>query len=282
MFHMREKAIKYFRLIINFIHCLGQKTMKSNVMALLSEIVNFCSQRISVDIIKDFSGAYNGLQVENNGLVTKIGAAVDAGLVPFRKASEEKIDFLIVHHGLFWNPPIPFIGPNYDKVKHCIDKNLAVYGAHLPLDCHPEIGNNAILASQLNLSQSGTFLNYEGHDIGLITECSISRKELSQRLKELFPQGIHKMEYGSSNPSKIAILTGSGQSAFDEIKRSGADTFITGELKQHHFNLAQELSLNVYTCGHYATEIFGVKSLGEEVAAKFDLPFKFIDTACPI
>ena len=90
------------------------------------------------------------------------------------------------------------------------------------------------------------------------------------------------MEYGPSNPSKIAILTGSGQSAFEELEAIGADSFITGELKQHHFNLAQELNLNVYSCGHYATETFGVKALGEEVASNFDLPFEFIDTECPL
>ena len=251
-------------------------------MTCLSDIINFCNSRIAVDEIKDFSGAYNGLQIENDGSVTKIGAAVDAGLVSFKKATDENIDFLIVHHGLFWTPPTPLTGPNYQKIKNCIDKNLAVYGAHLPLDCHREIGNNAILASQLNLPQSGTFLNYEGNDIGLVTDCKITRKELTQRLHQIFPRGIHEIEYGPSNPSKIAILTGSGQSAFEDIKRIGADTFITGELRQHHFNLAQELELNVYTCGHYATETFGVKALGEEVATKFNLPFQFIDTACPL
>ena len=150
------------------------------------------------------------------------------------------------------------------------------------MDCHPEIGNNAILASQLDLPQAGTFLNYEGNDIGLTTGCHFTRKELSQRLQNLFPRGIHSMEYGPSNPSKIAILTGSGQSAFDELSKIGADTFITGELKQHHFNFTQELNLNVYACGHYATEIFGVKALGEEIADKFNLPFDFVESECPL
>ena len=112
------------------------------------------------------------------------------------------------------------------------------------------------MASPLDLPQTGTFLSYEGNDIGLTTHCQFSRKELSQRLNELFSgEGINAMEFGP-NPLKIAILTGSGQSAFEEIEQIGADTFITGELKQHHFNLAQEQNLNVYTCGHYATETF--------------------------
>jgi dinuclear metal center YbgI/SA1388 family protein len=163
-----------------------------------------------------------------------------------------------------------------------MENNLAVYGSHLPLDCHPEIGNNAILAQKLELQPITSFLPYEGLNIGLITQNSYSRKELINRLNSLFPKGINSMEFGSDFPSKIAILTGSGQSAVDKILESGADTLITGELKQNHFNIAQELKLNLYTCGHYATETFGVEALGKELAAKFDLPFQFIETACPL
>ena len=245
------------------------------------DIVNYCDQRTKISEIKDFPGSYNGLQLENSGEVLKIGAAVDAGLVPFQKAISTGIDFIITHHGLFWTPPIPLINSAYQKVKLCIDHNLAVYGSHLPLDCHPEIGNNAILAQKLQLEPIASFLPYEGVDIGLITKNTQSRKDLSNRLKSLFPKGINSMEFGTDTPSKIAILTGSGQSAVDKILDAGADTLITGELKQHHFNLAQELKLNLYACGHYATETFGVDALAQEVSAKFDLPYEFIETECP-
>ena len=246
------------------------------------DIVNYCDQRTKISEIKDFPGSYNGLQLENSGEVLKIGAAVDAGLVPFQKAISTGIDFIITHHGLFWTPPIPLINSAYQKVKLCIDHNLAVYGSHLPLDCHPEIGNNAILAQKLQLEPIASFLPYEGVDIGLITKNTQSRKDLSNRLKSIFPKGINSMEFGTDTPSKIAILTGSGQSAVDKILDAGADTLITGELKQHHFNLAQELKLNLYACGHYATETFGVDALAQEVSAKFDLPYEFIETECPL
>jgi dinuclear metal center YbgI/SA1388 family protein len=246
------------------------------------DIVNYCDQRTKISEIKDFPGSYNGLQLENSGEVLKIGAAVDAGLVPFQKAISTGIDFIITHHGLFWTPPIPLINSAYEKVKLCIDHNLAVYGSHLPLDCHSEIGNNAILAKKLQLEPLASFLPYEGVDIGLITKNTQSRKDLSNRLKSLFPKGINSMEFGTDTPSKIAILTGSGQSAVDKILDAGADTLITGELKQHHFNLAQELKLNLYACGHYATETFGVDALAQEVSAKFDLPYEFIETECPL
>ena len=248
----------------------------------LNDVINFCDHRLCLDEITDFDGAHNGLQIDNNGEVSKIGASVDAGLVPFRIAKEKKIDLLICHHGLYWTPPIPMTGSNYEKIKLCIDGNLAVYGSHLPLDCHPEIGNNSILANKLGLEQCGTFLPFQGVDIGLLTTSSYDRQELGERLNDLFPDGFRAMEYGMGKPEKIAILTGSGQSAVDKILQSGADTLITGELKQHHFNLAQELELNLYTCGHYATERFGVDALAKEVSEQFDLPYEFIETNCPL
>jgi dinuclear metal center YbgI/SA1388 family protein len=251
-------------------------------MTSTKDLVEFCDTRTGQLEIPDFSGAFNGLQIENNGSATKVGAAVDAGLVPFQKAVEAHVDFLIVHHGLFWTPPIPIAGSAYEKTKLCIESNLAVYGSHLPLDCHPEIGNNRLLADKLGLSPEATFLPYEGVDIGLIATCSYNLGALRDRLSDLFPKGFHSMEFGSENPKNIAILTGSGQSAVDQLLSAGTDTLVTGELKQHHFNLAQELGLNLYTCGHYATETFGVDALAQEVAKAFDLPYEFIDMDCPL
>ena len=251
-------------------------------MVELNEVRNFCDHRVRVNEISDFPGACNGLQLENNGEVSKIGASVDAGLVPFRLAIEKNIDLLICHHGIFWTPPTPLTGSNFEKIKLCIDANLAIYGSHLPLDCHPEIGNNAILADKLGLEPCGSFLPYEGVDIGLLTTSSYDRSELRERLTDLFPHGYHAMEFGMGKPETIAILTGSGQSAVDKILESSADTLITGQLKQHHFNIAQELELNLYVCGHYATEKFGVYALAKEVSHKFDIPYEFIETNCPL
>jgi len=249
-------------------------------MIATEDIVNYCNQRTKLQEIKDFPGAFNGLQIQNSGTISKIGASVDAGLVPFQNAISKGIDYIITHHGLFWSPPLPITGPAYQKVKLCLDHNLAVYGSHLPLDCHPEIGNNAILAQKLGLVPTSSFLPYEGVDIGLITKNTQSRKDLSNRLESLFSKGINSMEFGTEKPSTIAILTGSGQSAVDKILDAGTDTLITGELKQHHFKLAQELKLNLYACGHYATETFGVDALALEVAEKFDLPYEFIPSEC--
>lgn len=247
------------------------------------EVVAFCDERINCRAIKDFEGAWNGLQIENGGIVSKVGAAVDAGLASLEAATEEGVDFLVCHHGLFWNPPIPLAGVARTKVKLALDNNLAVYGAHLPLDCHPEIGNNALLADALGLRKTGTFLPYEGNDMACIAAGpEDGRVGLTDRLKALFPGTYQAIEYGSERPEQIAILTGSGQSAVPHLRANGIDTLITGELRQHHFTMAQELELNLYPCGHYATEVFGVRALAGEIAERFSLEWIFLDQPCPL
>ena len=163
-----------------------------------------------------------------------------------------------------------------------MDNDLAVYGSHLPLDCHPEIGNNAVIASKLGLEPVRGFLPFENINIGLIVKNRFSRSKLKNKLNNLFPAGFHSIEYGTEEPSKIAILSGSGQSAVEKLLDEEVDTLITGELKQQHFNYAQENKLNLYICGHYATETFGVDKLAQQVAKKFNLPYEFIDIPCPL
>lgn len=251
-------------------------------MTKLEDIVEYCDTRVKRLEIIDFSGAKNGLQVANSGQVHKIGAAVDAGRVPFELAAETGVDFLIVHHGMFWNPPIPVTGVAYAKLHYLFDKDMALYGAHLPLDCHPEIGNNAILAQKLGLQVTDWFLPYEGNMMGAVIDQPPARSAIRAGMEKLFPNTLTAIEFGPEQPKRAGILTGSGQSAISQLTASGIDTFITGELKQEHFNIAQENGFNLYLGGHYATEVFGVQALAEEVAQKFDLPWEFIQTDCPL
>ena len=250
-------------------------------MANLHEITDYCDYRTRKSMIPDFPGAFNGLQVENDEEIRKIGASVDAGLYPFQLAVQEEVNLMITHHGLFWNRIHPITGLNYQKVQTLMENQIALYSSHLPLDCHPYIGNNALLARYLELDQEGTFLPYEGVDIGLIAE-GIPRDELYERLMETFNGKITALEFGSDEPESIGILTGSGSSAVGKLRDRGIDTLITGELRQNHFNQAQEEGLNLYLCGHYATEIFGVAALAEELSEKFDVPCVFLDSGCSL
>ena len=250
-------------------------------MATLQELVDYCDQRTRRAAFKDAPGAFNGLQVANNGRVSKIGAAVDAGVVPFQKAVAAGIDFLVVHHGMYWDMPRPLTGPAYERVASLIKGNCALYSNHLPLDGHPEIGNNALLARQLNLAPMRPFLVRDGEAIGCIATHQETRAELKARLQKLYPRVI-AIECGSERPAAIAFCSGSGNSAMPELPREGVDTLVTGELREEWFNYAQENRLNLYLCGHYATEVHAVKALAAELSAKFNLPWEFIATENPL
>lgn len=248
----------------------------------LDPLVQFCDERTRRRAVKDFPGAFNGLQFAKRGAVKKIGAAVDAGRVPFEEAARRGVDFLIVHHGLFWNSPEPVTGAVYEKYRVLFENDIAVYSCHLPLDGHPEIGNNALLAARLGLPVERWFLEYEGVPMAALCTGGILRGDLGARLKTLFPRTFTAIEFGSERPGRIAILTGSGRSALGALAEAGCDTLITGELRQEHFNAAQEHRWNLYPCGHYATEVFGVAALAREAAARFGLPHEFIATGCPL
>ena len=250
-------------------------------MATLQELVDTCDQRTRRAAFKDAPGAFNGLQVANNGRVTRIGAAVDAGVVPFQKAVAAGIDFLIVHHGMYWDMPRPLTGPAYERVATLIQGNCALYSNHLPLDGHPEIGNNALLARHLDLTPTRPFLIRDGEAIGWIAAHQETRAELKIRLQKLYPRVI-AIECGSERPANVAFCSGSGNSAMPELLREGVDTLVTGELREEWFNFAQEQRLNLYLCGHYATEVHGVKALAAELSAKFGLPWEFIATENPL
>src|SRR5258708_18246432 len=197
-------------------------------------------------------------------------------------AVKAKVDFLIVHHGMFWDGLQPVTGAFYEKLSVLMRGRCALFSCHLPLDAHPEIGNNALLAKALGLPVSRTFLPYEGNPIGTIVTNRYNRATLRKKLKTLFPHHVTAIEHGSDRPAEIALLTGSGMSAVPHLRAAGVDTFITGEVKQAAFNTAHEQRLNLYCCGHYATETFGVKALAAEVAEKFGLPWTFLDTGCPL
>lgn len=250
-------------------------------MPALADLVSYCNERLEIPAFPDFPGAVNGLQMANSGEVTRIGAAVDAGLAPFERAASAGIDFLIVHHGMFWDPPRPWTGVVHEKLALLMQKNIAVYSAHLPLDAHPQLGNNALLARKLQLEPTSGFHPFEGRDLGVIATCDVNRAELKHRLEAMF-NAVTAMEFGGDDPARVAIMTGSGAGIGGELAAAGVDTLITGELKEHFFNRAQEEKLNLYACGHYATEVFGVCALAEELGKHFDTPWEFVATENPL
>ncbi len=250
-------------------------------MAKLFEIVAYCDARVDRENVVDFPGANNGLQFENSGNVKKVGAAVDASATVFAEAARRGIDLLLVHHGMFWQAQHPVVGPIYEKFKTLLDADLAVYSAHLPLDKHREIGNNALLAKSLGLEILDWGLEYEGNFFAAICK-GLPRAELSMRLRKLFPKTFTAIEFGSEDPEKIALLCGSGNTGVPALRSLGCDTLVCGELREEHFSRAQDEKLNLYPCGHYETEKSGICALAREVSEKFSIPWEFIETGCPL
>jgi len=152
-------------------------------MAVLTDIVAFLNRELRIAEIADYGGAINGLQLENDGRVSKVVAAVDASLPVVRKAIAAGADLLVVHHGMFWQGAQPLTGAFYQKIREAMQANLAIYSAHLPLDVHPQWGNNALLAAAIGMTPTGTFLPYKGQNVGLTGEISIHRDELRARLE---------------------------------------------------------------------------------------------------
>lgn len=245
--------------------------------ASLAKIVKYCDTLLRTHAISDYDGAVNGLQVENSGRVTRIAAAVDGSLATVRMAVAARADLLIVHHGLFWSRMQPWTESRYTLMRLLIESDLAVYSSHLPLDLHPKLGNNALLGAALGLRPLRTFLEIRGQKVGYESRAKISRALLSSRLAEALGSKPKLLPSGPATCRRIGIVTGGAGSELTEAAAAGVDTFITGEGPHWTFAKAEELGLNVFYGGHYATETFGVKALAAHLAREFRLPWTFVD-----
>lgn len=244
-------------------------------MPSLAEIVSLLDQELRTHEIPDYSGAHNGLQLANDGEVTKVASAVDASLATIQDAVAQGADLLIVHHGLFWQGVQKWTGPQYLKMKTAMEGNLAIYSSHIPLDVHPEWGNNRLLADAISLEIEGSFFPWKGIELGVRGIWPSSGQDLLEKLEAV--TGPLKYTGNISAPiGRLGIITGGAGSEVQAVKGAGIDTFITGEGPHWSFPLADELGLTVVHAGHYATETFGVKKLGELLQARFHLNRVFL------
>src|SRR5436190_4794925 len=248
-------------------------------MALLQEIVSYCNTTLRIAEIGDWDNALNGLQIENSGKITKLGAAVDASTRTLNLAAEAGVNFLIVHHGLFWQGLQPVTGILRRQLRTAFAHDVALYSAHLPLDVHPVFGNNAQLAAALGLRSTTPFLEERGQCVGVKSRTSRSRRDLLVKLKRSLGSDVRSFNFGPGQTRTIGIVTGAGGSEIYRVATEGVDTFITGEAPHWAAVAAEELGMNLWLGGHYATETFGVKAFASHLSKKFKLPFEFID--CP-
>lgn len=243
----------------------------------LDELVAHLDEYLEVEETPDWSAALNGLQVENEGEVTKVAAAVDASEASVREAVRRGCDLLLVHHGLFWSGNRPVTKRRYRRLGPLLRNDVAVYSAHMPLDVHPEVGNNAVLARELGVEVKGRFGEYEGMRVGVWGELALRREALTARVDELLERRVLLVPGGPERVERVGIITGGAADMIGEAIEAGLDAFITGEGAHHTYFDAMEGGINVIYGGHYATETWGVRALAEHLADRFGLPWEFID-----
>jgi dinuclear metal center YbgI/SA1388 family protein len=248
-------------------------------MASLSEIVSYTDRFLRIREVGDWDNALNGLQIENSGRVTRIGAAVDVSTRVMTQAAEKNVDLLVVHHGLFWQGLQPIRGALRRQLRLACENDIALYSAHLPLDIHPRVGNNAQLVAALGLKSPRPFLEEKGQPVGLKARASLPRSELVRKLQNALNGSAKVLDFGPKQTRAIGIVTGAAGSEIYRVADENIDTFITGEAPHWAAVAAEELGVNLLVGGHYATEVFGVKALAAYLSKRFRVPWEFID--CP-
>ncbi len=223
--------------------------------------------------------ALNGLQVEGAGTVGRVALATDAALATFAMASEVGANFLIVHHGLFWGQPLPIVGAHRARVAALLDAGISLYAAHLPLDAHPGVGNNAVLGRLLELEKLAPFGRWGDRAIGWRGDlpAATDRAGLAACLEALLGPRPEVLPFGPDQIRSVAIVSGAAADLVPEAAAANVDAFVTGETSHVAWHQARELRVNVYFAGHYASETLGVRALGDHISKEFGIDAVFLD-----
>ncbi|MEW6095838.1 MAG: Nif3-like dinuclear metal center hexameric protein [bacterium] len=247
------------------------------VMVTLNQICQFLDAELNIAQIKDES--INGLQVEGKENIKKIICAVDASLETFCEAKKQNADMVIVHHGLLWDKLQPLTGVLYKRLEVLFKNDISLYTAHLPLDLHPEFGNNTQLMNLFAIKIKEPFGEYHGLSIGYVGKLhkEIDLLSVKHKLEEKLNTTCRLLNFGKQKVKTIAIVSGGGSDAIREAIEKEVDLFITGESKLFTYHLAKESKINIIFAGHYATETLGVKTLAEVLSKKFQIECNFVD-----
>lgn len=252
-------------------------------MTTLSEIRDYLDAVLDIAGVPDYPNALNGVQIENDGDITGVAAAVDFSTATVTATVDAGAQLLLVHHGMFWPGVQPIIGHRFRRLRMMIQNGIAVYSAHLPLDVHPEFGNNSLLARRLGLVPSGGFARFQSIEVGVRGTCDLPTRELAdraQRLSQEFGGTLVATPYASDRMTRRwGVCTGAGadSATLREAAVGGLDTLIVGEGPHHSAVEARELGIVVLYAGHYATETLGVRALAEATASRFGIRSSFVD-----
>lgn len=241
------------------------------------DLIEYLNAYLALDRYTDRSN--NGLQVQCPPEIQTVAFAVDACLASFRRAVELGAQLLVVHHGLFWSEPIQLIGAHFERVRTLIQGGCGLYAAHLPLDAHPEVGNNVQLAQIVGLRNIQPWGMHKGVPIGAIgeLESALEVEQFAERVREGIGALVRVQAPTDARCRRVAVCSGFGVTLLDEAIRAGADTLLTGETSHTWYHPVAESGLTVIYGGHYNTETVGLKALAAHLSGQFGLETVFID-----
>lgn len=250
-------------------------------MITLQELNGHLDSLLEPRAIRDYCP--NGLQVEGKEEIGKIATAVSASLATIEKAVERGVDALIVHHGLYWEGVSPVVrGAMKRKLELLLSNGISLFGYHLPLDLHREVGNNWSAARDWGWDQLEPFGDYSGKPIGvrgIFTERLID--DFVKELEEYYGHPAHVAAGGPHRVRSAALVSGGAHRLLTEAVAAGVDCFITGSFDEVQWNMAKEEKIHFIALGHSATERVGPKALGRHLQATFGLPVEFLDLPNP-
>jgi dinuclear metal center YbgI/SA1388 family protein len=252
-------------------------------MAHLTELISFLDELLEVTDFPDHGP--NGLQVPGQREVAIVATGVSAHLDLFERAAEAGAQLVIAHHGLFWDFHPRSLSPTMkERLRVLFDNDIGLAGYHLPLDAHPEVGNNALICAALGLERGEAFGQHRGRSVGFVGRSAegVPFDELRRRCTEVFGQQPFTWDSGPELVRSVGIVSGAAASSFGEAIALDLDAFLTGEPAEHVMADALESDTHFIAGGHYATETFGVKRLGELVAEQFGVEHHFIAAPNPI
>jgi dinuclear metal center YbgI/SA1388 family protein len=246
-------------------------------MTARDEIVAFLDEELDVRSVEDDS--MNGLQVQGRAEVQKVALATDAALKVYRRAAELGCGMVVAHHGILWSRLTPITGVLHDHVRFLLEGDINLYAAHLPLDLHPRLGNNAELARMAGVREPRPFGRYHGQDVGFMGELekALPLDDLAARLAGALGARPVVLPFGPGKVGRVGIVSGGGAFGLNEAIEKKLDCFVTGEGTHWNHHLALEAGIDVIYLGHYHSETPGVKAVGALLEERFGLETVFID-----
>lgn len=249
----------------------------------LSEIVAYLNNYLDIQSVQDYCP--NGLQIEGRSQVTKIIGGVTASQDLIDCAISKQADAILVHHGYFWKGEDQVLkGIKRQRIAALLKHDISLLAYHLPLDMHPEVGNNIQLARELGLNYVGPLDPTARRSIGIVTElnAAMTADDFNTHLSKVLGRTSQHIGDPQKKIKRLGLCTGAAQGMIEQAVDLKLDGFISGEISEPTYHIARETGVSYFSAGHHATERGGVKALGEHLKERFDIQFEFVDLFNPV